>query len=244
MEPFSLGVGTVGTLASMYLNSAAQSKVDQARAGVINAERGRQAGFDAETGKLNDQSLGRYANFDTQMAGRAQTLADLYKTPVVTPNTPYTAARLPPAATGIVQREIDTKNGLAHSYLDNQADKLANLRSFGDLFGGIQLGQAHDAQAVSQIGGFKKGSSGVEQLELDNANRAGNSYKMWADLAGGIGKVGLTAALAGQYMPDPVLNADGSIGGAVGPTSVGGRPLVGGPARFGADATPFLTYGR
>lgn len=43
-------------------------------------------------------------------------------------------------------------------------------------------------------------------------------------------------------VPDPVLNADGSIAGAVGPTaSVGGCSLVSVPARFGANATPFLT---
>jgi hypothetical protein len=71
---------------------------------------------------------------------------------------------------------------------------------------------------------------------------------MWADISAdisaGIGKVGLTAALAGQYVPDPVVNPDGSIDGAVGPTSIGGRPLVGQSVRFGANATPFLTYGR
>ncbi len=239
----ALAIGAAGTLASMYLNSRAQDEVDQARAGVINAERGRQAGFDAETGKLNDQSLGRYANFDTQMAGRAATLADLYKTPVTTPNTPYPAAPLPPAAPGIVQREIDTKNGVANAYLDNQADKLANLRSFGDLFGNIQLGQAHDAQAVSQIGGFKKGSSGVEQLELDNANRAGNSYKMWGDIAGGIGKVGLTAGLGGVLAPAAaVAGAPLNILPAVAQTAPSFIP--GAADIFSTGAAPFLRYGR
>jgi hypothetical protein len=240
----ALAIGGGATLASMFLNNSAQGAVDEARDGVIQAERARQAGFDAETGKINDQSLGRYKDFGGQMDTRRQELSDFFRTPVVTPNTPYTAAPLPPASSGIVQREIDTKRSIADAFVDNQADKLANLRSFGDLFGGIQLDQAHDAQAVGQIGGFKKGSAEVEKLELDNANRAGNGYKTWADLAGGVGKVGLTAALAGQYVPDPVINADGTIEGALGPTSVGGRPLVGVPARFGANATPFLTYGR
>ena len=75
---------------------------------------------------------------------------------------------------------------------------------------------------------------GVEQLELDNANRAGDHAKVWADIASGRGKVGLTAALAGQYVPDPVIDADGSIGDAEGPASVGGGLLVGAPAKFGA----------
>jgi hypothetical protein len=245
MDPVTLAaLGGGSTLASMFLNSSAQSSVDKARANVINGERARQAAFDAETGKLNDQSLGRYVNFDTQMSDRAKQLSDLYKAPVITPNTQYTAAPLPPVSSDLVAREVNTKNNIADAYVNHQADALGNLRSFGDLFGTISRGQARDAQLIGQIGGFKKGSSAVEQLELDNANRAGNEQKMWADLSGGIGKVGLTAALAGQYEPPSVLNPDGSIGGAEGPTSVGGRPLVGHTARFGANATPFLTYGR
>jgi hypothetical protein len=245
MEPItSLVLGGGSTLASMFLNSAAQNSVDEARSKVIADERARQAALDTEAKGVNDQSLGRYGNFDTQMAGRAKELADFFRTPVVTPNTQYTAAPLPPVSSDLVAREVANKTGIANAFVDHQADALGNLRSFGDLFGGIQRSQAQDAQHVGQIGGFKKGSSAVEQLELDNANRAGNAYKTWADITGGLGKVGLTAALAGQYDPDPILNADGSIGGAVGPTSVGGRPLVGAPARFGANASPFLTYGR
>jgi hypothetical protein len=82
---------------------------------------------------------------------------------------------LPPSSSPLVNREIDTKKGIADAYVNHQADALGNLRSFRDLFGGIQRGQAQDAQHVGQIGGFKKGSSAVEQLELDNANRAGNT---------------------------------------------------------------------
>lgn len=237
----ALALGAAGTLASMFLNNRAQGSVDAARNGVIQAERGRQAGFDAEAGKLNDQSLGRYFNFDTQMADRAASLADMFKAPVVTPNTPYTAAPLPTAAPGIVQREIDTKNGIADAYVSNQGDKLANLRSFGDLFGGIQLDQAKDAQLVGQVGGFKKSSTDVQKMELDNANRAGNTAKLWADIAAGLGKVGLTAGLSGVMAPAAAVS--GGIAGAVGPTSVGGATLGPVPGLF-SGASPFLTYGR
>ena len=138
------------------------------------------------------------------MSAKKAELSDLFRTPVVTPNTQYTQAPLPPASSDLVNREINTKGDIAKAYVNHQADTLADLRSFGDLFGGIQRGQARDAQPVGQVGGFKKGSSAVEQLELDNANRAGNTEKMWADIASGLGKVGLTAGLAGQFVPDPV----------------------------------------
>lgn len=247
MDPLSLALAGGGsTLLSTWLNSSAQNAVNDARNKVITDERGRQAGFDAEAGKLNDQSLARFYNFGDQQKADTARLADLFKTPVVTPTTPLTAAPLPPSASALTNREIGTKTGIADNYVNHQGDTLANLRSFGDLMGHIGLGQAKDAQLVGQIGGFKKGSTGVEQIELDNANRAGNDQKMWADIAAGLGKVGLTAGLSGAMVPDaPAIAANGSIVGATGATSVGGAPLVAQPNNlFATGATPFLRYGR
>lgn len=237
MDPITLALlGGGGTLLSSFLNSGAQSSVDAARSGVINAERQRQQGFDAETGKLNDQSLGRYSNFDTQMADKSKQLSDLFRAPVVTPNTQYTGAPLPPAQSDLVRREIAAKTGIADAYVGHQADTLGNLRSFGDLFGGIQRGQAKDAQLIGQVGGFKKGSSGVEQLELDNANRAGNDQKLWADIAGGLGKVALTAGLSGAFAPAAAATA--------GAPAVAAARFVPPANIFATGASPFLNYGR
>lgn len=219
------GLGVGSSLLSSLFGSSAQDEVNAARNQAIQAERGRQQGFDAEAAKINDTSLGRYSNFDTQQAAKVAQLADLFKTPVVTPNTPNTVASLPPVASGQVQREVDMKSGLANDYVNHQADTLANLRSFGDLMGGIGRGQARDAGSISQIGGFKKGSSGVEALELDAAGHAGDGKKAIGDILGGLGKVGLTAGLSGVYSP---VAAAGSA-----PASI-----------FSTGATPFLSYGR
>lgn len=248
MDPVSLAIfGGGSTLLSSLFGGSAQSQVNAARDRAIQAERGRQQGFDAEAGKINDTSLGRYSNFDTQQAQKISDLAAMFKAPVTTPNTVNTTAPIPAASSDLVQREINNKKGLADAYVDHQADTLANLRSFGDLFGDISRGQAGDAQRVGQIGGFKRGSQNVLSLELDAANHAGDGKAGLANILGGLGKVGLTAAVAGQYVPSPFINPDGSIEGALGPTSVGGRPLVGqglpaGP--FATGTTPFLTYGR
>ncbi|MDB5616219.1 hypothetical protein [Tardiphaga sp.] len=263
MDPITLALlGGAATGVGSWLNGSAQDKVNAARDKVTQDERARQQALSGEADKINDGSIGRYGNFDTQLADKSSQLASFFKTPVTTPTTPNTVAALPPTSGGIVDREIADKTGIADAYVNHQADSLGNLRSFGDLFGGIQRSQAHDATMVGQLGGFKRASSGVEALELDNANRAGNSQKMWADITTGLGKVGLTAALAGHYQPDAIINADGSIDGAIGPTSVGGKPLVGqvdgavGPTslggrvlmgqstKLGSNTTPFLTYGR
>ncbi|MGY3610275.1 MULTISPECIES: hypothetical protein [unclassified Bradyrhizobium] len=64
----------------------------------------------------------------------------MFKAPVTTPNTPYTTAPLPQASSDLVKREIAKKSAIADNYVNNQADALANLRSFGDLFGSIGRG--------------------------------------------------------------------------------------------------------
>lgn len=249
MDPFTLallGAGLSG--GSALLNSSALSSVDDARNAVIAAERGRQQQLDAEAKGVTDKSLGRYSNFDKQQADDAARLATLFKTPVTTPNTANTTVPLPAASTDQVQREIDNKTGLADAYVNHQADTLAKLRSFGDLMGALGRGQAQDTQQVGQIGNFKKGSTGVEQIELDNANRAGNTQRLWGDITGGLGKVALTAGLGGAFgAVAPGVDSTGAIIGAAGPTSVGGAPLVGVPTAsniFATGASPFLSYGR
>lgn len=257
MDPITLallGVGLTG--GSSWLNSSAMNSVNDARNGVISAERGRQAGFDTEAKGVTDKSLGRYNNYGAQQDADAARLSDFFKTAVTTPNTPLTVAALPPVSSDLVKREVDAKNGIADAYVNHQADSLGKLRAFGDMFGGIGRGVAQDTQQVGQIGNFKKGSSSVEQLELDNANRAGNDQKLWADIAGGLGKVALTAGLSGAFAPAAAASgvaADGSILGAGGPTSVGGAPLVQGAAAarfvppanlFSTGTSPFLNYGR
>jgi hypothetical protein len=238
MDPLTLALlGGGSTIVGSLLGGSANDKVNSARNAVIQAERQRQAGFDAETGKLNDQSLGRYVNFDTQLDAKRAALAEMFKTPVTTPNTQYTAAPLPPVSSDLVAREVANKGDIAKAYVDHQADTMANLKSFGDLFGGIGRGQARDAQLVGQIGGFKKGSAAVEQLELDNANRAGNDMKMWADIASGLGKVGLTAGLSGAFAP--AAAATGAVGA---PLNI--LPPIAQTSPFTIGASPFLTYGR
>jgi hypothetical protein len=249
MDPLTLAlIGAGLTGGSALLNSSALSSVNDARNGVISAERARQLGLDAEAHGVANQSLGRYSNFDAQQADDTARLATLFKTPVTTPNTANTTVPLPAASTDQVQREINNKTGIADAYVNHQADTLAKLRSFGDLMGTLGRGQAQDTQQVGQIGNFKKGSTAVEQLELDNANRAGNTQRLWGDITGGLGKVALTAGLGGAFgAVAPGVDTTGAIMGAAGPTSVGGAPLVGmAPASniFSTGATPFLSYGR
>lgn len=236
----ALALAGGGTLASMFLGSAAQDKVDEARGRVLAAERARQAAFDAEAEKINTGAQDRYQGFGAQQDARATQLADMFKQPVVTPTTPNTIAALPPTTSDLVSREIANKSGIAKDYVEHQGDTLGKLRSFGDLFGDISREQAHDAQLVGQVGGFKRGSAGVQALELDSANNAGNDLKFWADLSNGVAKTALTAGLSGAFAP-----------ASAAATAAPGAPMnILPPAArldasvFARGATPFLTYGR
>jgi hypothetical protein len=226
MDPITLSllIGGASTLGGMFFNGQAQDDVNSARNGVVQQSRGDQAALDAEAKGVTDQSLGRFKNFGQTQSADASRLADFYKTPAAPPSSPYNVAALPPSTNDIVNREIATKKGVADAYVNHQADTLGNLRSFGDVMGNISRGQAADTQHIGQIGSFKAGDTGVTNIALDNANRAGNTNAMLGNLFTGAGKVALTAGLSPTMAPG--INPDGSIMGALGPTSVGGKPLV------------------
>ncbi|MGB3045006.1 MAG: hypothetical protein WBB98_17675 [Xanthobacteraceae bacterium] len=197
------GLGAGSSLIGSLFGSSAADKVAAERKRVMSEERARQGVLDTEAAGFNDAARDRYGDFQGQQNARASELAAMFKAPVTTPNTVNTTAPIPAAGSDQVQREIDKRKGIADMFVNNQADNLGRLRSFGDLFGDISRSQAADAQRVNQIGGFKKGSQQVASLEMDAASHAGDSDMGLANLFGGLGKVGLTAALSGQYVPAP-----------------------------------------
>jgi hypothetical protein len=201
MDPLTLALAAGGSLGSMFFNSQAQSQVDAARNAVIQQDRAQQAALDSQAKVITDQSLGRFNNFGTQMTADAAKLSDFYNTPVTTPTTPNTIAALPASTNDVVNREIANKSGIASAFGTQQGNALGTLHSFGDLMGNISRGQAHDTQAVGQLGNFKAGDTAVTQILLDNANRAGNTDAAIGNILGGLGKVGATAAFSGRLAP-------------------------------------------
>jgi len=231
------GAGAGSTLLSSLFAGNAQDEVNAARASTFGAERGRQGALDAEAAGVNSGALQRYAGFDTQMADRAKTLGDFYKS-AVGAGTVLPGSTVPASTSDLVNREIDNRMAIAKAFGVQQGEAKGNLQSFGDLLGRISLNQARDAGTLSQIGGYKKGSAGVNALEMDAASHAGDSEKQLADLFAGLGKVGLSAGLSGALAPV-----------AAGATAAVGAPLNILPAAAQASSawptavSPFLTYG-
>lgn len=229
MDPLTLAlIGGGSTVVGAILNSQAQDQVNAARQAAINTDTQQQAALDAKAKTITDGSLSRLDNFGTQQAADATRLGNMYNTPAPAPTDPNLVAALPASTNPVVNREIANKSAIATAFGNQQGTARGKLDSFGDLMGGINRSQAADDQSIGEIGSFKSGDTAVEKIALDNANKAGDTDASIANILNGAGKVALTAGLSGKMgTAAPAINANGSISGAFGPTSVGGLPLVG-----------------
>jgi hypothetical protein len=187
-----IGLSVGGTVA----NYAANQRVESARNDALAAERIRQQGLDREAAALNTASQDRYQDFAPQQAETAAGLGEYFAGEQVAE--PTAAEALPTSTSNITVREEQNQRQQARDFTNNQGAALGQLRSFGDLLGGIGREQARDASQIGQIGGFKTGSAGVRPYELDAASQAGNGMKFFGDVLGGLGSVGLNAGLSGR----------------------------------------------
>lgn len=200
---------------SAAMNSAAAGKAARARDDALAAERIRQQGYDKQADALNVQSQDRYQNFEGQQDQKAAELGDYFGGQQTTEPPP--AASMPISNSDITVKEEANQRSQAHDFTQKAGDALGNLRAFGDLLGGIGRLQARDAMSIGQIGGFKRGSSGVLPYELDAASQQGAGLRTFADLLGGVGSVLTSGGQSG-----------GSLGNLFGGLTGGGKPL--GPA--------------
>jgi hypothetical protein len=189
----------LASVGSAALNGAAQGQVNAARGAAQRAENERQDRWEEQIRKLREQSLGRFANVPSDMAGRAQTVADFYKASGGSLPSSGVTAGVIPQTNGLVAREGTNQMNKVAAFNDQQGKALGNLRSFGDVMAGANRGVAIDNGLISGIDSMRRGSSTVLPLELQNANNAGNGLKTFADILGGLGKVGMSAGLAGGW---------------------------------------------
>lgn len=194
-DPISVGAGVL-TLGSMAANSIASDQVASARSGVLSSEAQRQRGFDQETNAFNTSSTNGYDNTQGKMGQRAMQVADFYKSqngglPVSGPTTGV----IPASSSNIVNTEGKTQQAKVSAFNDQQNGALAKLRSFGDILGGADRNTALNTANVGTINSFKRGDAALVPMQLEEANNAGNGTKLFGDILGGLGKVGMFAGL-------------------------------------------------
>lgn len=213
-DPLTIA-GLALTAGSTVVNSMAAGKVADARDDVMAAEQIRQRKLDQESDALNATSQDRYTGFEGKQDQKAQQLGDYFQQGSDT--TAEAAVDTPPSASNIVNRERTKQLGEAKAYSTQQDTALGNLRAFGDLLGDTSRLQARDAGQIGQIGGFKRGSSGVVPLELEDANNAGAGLKMFGDMMALGGNVATISGLGGKSF--------GDLFGAATPTNVSNSAL-------------------
>lgn len=198
-DPLSIA-GIVMTAGSAVANTIAANKVDKARADAMAAERIRQGTLDREAEALNVGSRERYADFSGQQDQAASKLGDYFsenEASAAANNQKAVDAMLPTSGSDITVQEVGKQTGLAKAFTDQQGNALGQLRSFGDVLGGIGRSQARDAGTVGQLNSFKRASSGIVPLELEAANSAGNGMKMLGDILGMGGSLAMNGGLKG-----------------------------------------------
>lgn len=194
-DPLSIA-GAVATVGSLVANTAASGQVADARNDALAAERIRQQGFQHETDALNAQSQDRYKGFEGQQDKRGGELADFYKgeTSGAVAGAPQA---MPASSSNVTVQEQGKQQAKSGKFNDQQAGALGDLRSFGDLMGGIGRLQSRDASQIGQVNGFRRGSSNLLPLDLDAASSAGSGLGMLGDILGAGGQLGLSAGLGG-----------------------------------------------
>lgn len=231
-DPLTIA-GLALTAGSTVANYAANQKIQSARNDALAAERIRQKGFDREAEAVNATSQDRFTNVEGQVQQEATKLGDYF----AGQNATAPAADAMPTTTGsnITVQEEARQRSKAKASTDASGRALGQLRSFGDVLGGISRGQARDAGQVAQIGGFKTGSSGVLPYELEAANSKGAGLQMLGDILGGLGSVAVPAGLMGGAMPSfsGIATKLGFGGGGGIPATAALRAGMSNPLRLG-----------
>jgi len=207
-----LALSTLFTVGSAVANAAAARSQAKARDQSLAAERIRQRGLDQEAAALNTRSQDRYENFEQQREVKNTELGDYFAgaMPDAGAANAVAASVMPTATNDIVVREMAKQSGNARRFTDQQAGALADMRAFGDLLGDNARLQARDAGEIGQIGGFKRGSSNILPMELEEASQKGAGARFLGDILGGLGSIGMNAALTRGPMT-------GTLAGGVSP---------------------------
>ena len=218
--------GLAFTLGSTFLSQRAANKVERSRNKASVAEIGRQEQFQQAAAK---QVLDAQGNFTPErqnegIEAAAQERIDRLQGNVTGGEGDPNDIPFAPSAPNIV-RETAAKainKGLGEG--KNFAARLGRLGAFGENQFGNQVDLLRLGEGLNNTGKESVNSANILGLELNRANRAGDSLTGFADALGGVGSVANLASAAGAN----------PFAGALDPASITRKP-----SRF--QLSPFLT---
>jgi hypothetical protein len=119
------------------------------------------------------------------------------------PTQPVSA--LPQSSSNLVVSNENAARGEARGRSEDRAQRLGDLRGFGDLFGDISRQQGTDAARLGLIGSMRRGSQSILPLELQMAQQKGGGMRLLGDLL----------SLGAGATSGPALAGGSAAGGAV-----------------------------
>ena len=197
MDPFtiaamvSMALGTAGTMSA---NRSVRKKQDGAR----EAERIRQQRIDQERQAAIDQNMPKFTA-EQQMQDRGDIAGKLEQ--FLTPDSRVVAGgEYLPGASGPKEVQESLASRLAESLSTGRkyAKDLSRMSAFGaqGMQNNIALGRL--GQTTGMLGNDSARSNDVLGIEMNGAQRAGNSARVFADVANGVGSI---ASLYGMSKP-------------------------------------------
>lgn len=201
-DPLTIA-GAALSAGGIAANSIGASQAAAASSRAYAAEQQRQAQLRNEAAQVQQHSNSLYEGFAGKQQDRAADLTTyLRSNQLPAQGSAQTTVEAPASGSNITTQGEASQRAHADAYASQQAGALADMRSFGDLLGTNALAQARDAGQIGQIGNFMRGSASVLPIELNAASHAGDTFKTLGGLAGGLGKVGITAGLNGSTLGD------------------------------------------
>lgn len=199
-DPMTIA-GIALTAGSTVANTIGANRAAKARDQALAAERIRQGALDQEAMALNTEAQDQYQDFGEKQDERSSQLGE-YFTEQKIENASGNAAAvgqmlLPQSGSAAVVREENNQRADADAFSNQQGAALGELRAFGDLIGSVGRDNANTFGQIGQIGGFKRGSSNIVPLELDEASRAGDGARTFGDILNLGGSAALSRGLGG-----------------------------------------------
>ena len=188
-DPLAIA-GVALTLGSTFLSSRAANKVERSRNAAINTETNRQEELQKRAQATLLQNTKKFTpenvNQGIQAAQDARTERLQGN---VTGGDTLADVNFSPSAPKIVMEDAARRvnEGLASG--KEFAGQLAGLGAFGEQQFGTRLDLSRLAESMGQFGTESRNSAAILPLELNKANRAGDSLSGIADITGSLGSL-------------------------------------------------------
>jgi len=171
-----------------------EKKAEKASIRTFNAERARQRGFeDEQHGRFEDSLASTRKVFDPAEQAAAADARNAALIAATKSADPGAEGYLPgsSSAPAVVAAAAENAGAAANSRTAGLARALATLGGLTDQLQQNDIRIGRNGQIIGQLGGFKRGSLGVLQSELDAAKQKGRTLRTLGGLAQSIGQMAL-----------------------------------------------------